>query len=65
MSCFRLGEVQEYRNRNDVGSMTATELSHRLEQDKYNVLSKGFPSKADRIDGGGLFVKCRRRTRTL
>ncbi|HEY2867001.1 MAG TPA: hypothetical protein VGJ02_07910 [Pyrinomonadaceae bacterium] len=35
------GEVQEYRNRNDVGSMTTTELSHRLGQDKYNVLSKG------------------------
>ena len=35
------GEVQEYRNRNDVGSMTTTELSHRLGQDRYSGLSKG------------------------
>ena len=34
------GEVQEYRNRNDVGSLTTTELSHRLGQDRYSILSK-------------------------
>jgi predicted extracellular nuclease len=32
--------VQEYRNRNDVGSLTTTELSHRLGQDRYSILSK-------------------------
>ena len=35
------GEVQEYRNRNDVGSATTTELSHRLGQDRYSIISKG------------------------
>jgi predicted extracellular nuclease len=37
------GEVQEYRNRQDANSLSTTELSHRLGQDVYKVVSKDSP----------------------
>ena len=37
------GEVQEYRNRQDANSLSTTELSHRLGQDVYKVVSKDNP----------------------
>ena len=37
------GEVQEYRNRQDANSLTVTELSHRLGQDSYKIVSNGNP----------------------
>jgi predicted extracellular nuclease len=35
------GEVQEYRNRQDTASLSTTEISHRLGQDSYKVVSAG------------------------
>jgi predicted extracellular nuclease len=37
------GEVQEYRNRQDANSLSTTELSHRLGQDMYKVVSRDNP----------------------
>jgi len=37
------GEIQEYRGRNDLTSLTTTELSHRLGQDSYKVDIKEVP----------------------
>ena len=37
------GSVDEYRNRNDVTSPTTTEISHRLGQDTYKVVSPNVP----------------------
>ena len=37
------GTVEEYRNRNDTHALTITEISHRLGQDTYKVLSKDNP----------------------
>lgn len=33
------GEVQEFRNRNDVNALTTTEISHRSGQDTYKIIS--------------------------
>lgn len=37
------GEVQEYRNRQDANSLSITELSHRLGQDSYKIISRDNP----------------------
>jgi uncharacterized protein len=37
------GRVDEYRNRSDVTSLTTTEISHRLGQDTYKVISPNVP----------------------
>jgi predicted extracellular nuclease len=37
------GRVEEYRNRNDTGALTTTEISHRVGQDSLTVISKGNP----------------------